>query len=306
MIGTDDGSAPLAAAGGLVWRPGSDGQPEVAVVHRPRYDDWSLPKGKPAPGEPLPVTAVREIGEETGHVASLGRRLPGTRYRVAGGDKTVHYWTARATGGSFTPNEEVDQLRWVGAETAGWLLSYRHDRALVAGLDGAPAGPVALLVRHAKAGSRADWAGDDDLRPLSAAGTRQAEELRGLLPAFGVVRLHSAPRTRCRQTVQGLADDLGLAVLDEPLLSEEGYAADPGGARRRLAEILQGEGPVAVCSQGGAIPHLVATLLAEAGLAERDVTSRKASFWVLSFGNNAERSPAASTLVAADYYEPPC
>lgn len=296
------GEAPnlVLAAGALLWRPGVDGRVEVAVVHRPRYDDWSLPKGKPEPGEPLPVAAVREVGEETGFGAALERRLPATRYPVAAGDKTVHYWMARATGGGFVPNAETDELRWLDPRAAVRVLSHVHDRSLVAGLDGIPAGPAVLLVRHAKAGSRADWAGDDDLRPLSEPGWRQAEALRRVLPAFGVAYVHSAPRTRCRQTVRAVADDLGTEVCDEPLLSEEGYAAEPVAARQRLLELArEATGPAAVCSQGGAIPGLVGTLLAEAGLAERDVTSRKGSFWLLSFA----AEPARLELVAADYYD---
>lgn len=297
-----DGACQRTAAGALLWRPGHDGHVEIAVVHRPRYDDWSLPKGKPDPGEPLPVTAVREIAEETGHGAALGPRLPATTYPVAAGDKTVYYWTARATDGTFVPNDETDQLRWVDAEAAAGLLSYSHDRSLVAGLDGTPPGSPVLLVRHAKAGNREDWAGDDDLRPLTDAGHRQAEALRAVLPAFGVTRVHSAPRTRCRQTVQGLADDLGLAVVDEPLLSEEGYADAPGAARTRLGHIqAAADGAAVVCSQGGAIPQLVSGLIAEAGLAERDVPSRKASFWVLSFATDG----VTGRLQAADYYDRP-
>lgn len=294
----------LIAAGGLLWRPARGGSAEVAVVHRPRYDDWSLPKGKPEDSEPLAATAAREIAEETGHTPVLGRRLASTRYQVAAGRKTVHYWTARVAGGTFTPSEEVDELRWLPVAQAGDLLSYPHDRRLLDDLDGATTiDSTVLLVRHAKAGRRQDWGGDDDLRPLSDAGRRQADGLRTLLPLFGASRAHSAPRRRCRQTVDGLATDLGVDVVDEPLLSEEGYWADPEAALHRVLALAE-PAPCAtvVCSQGGAIPDVVAALRTRAGLRAIDVTSRKGSFWVLSFTTAPDGS---RRLVAADHHPDP-
>ena len=293
----------LIAAGAVLWRRRCVGTIELAVVHRPRYDDWSLPKGKPHRGESLPVTAVREVAEETGHTAVLGRRLGSTHYPVAAGQKVAHYWAARSAGGSFTPSEEVDQLRWLPIEEAVDLLSYPHDRALLADLDGATAAAgLVLLIRHAKAGRREEWERDDTLRPLSRAGWGQAEALQALLALFGPQRVYSAPRTRCRQTVEGLATDLGVPVIDEPLLSEEGYLADPPACLRRLTEIAAGTGPAAVCSQGGVIPDLVSRLASANRLDLPDVPpSRKGSFWALSFGGTVP-SPV---LLAADYYDDP-
>ena len=301
--------AEVLAAGGVLWRAGASGVPEIAVVHRPRYDDWSLPKGKQDGTEPIAATAVREIAEETGHAVVLGPRLPSTSYRVADGDKTVHYWAARCNGGTFAPNDEVDDLRWVGVDAAPGLLSYSHDRTVVEHLPGVVAvRATLLLVRHGKAGPKDKWRGSDDLRPLSPAGWRQAAALRTLLPLFGPQRVHSAPRTRCRQTVQDLATDLGVAVVDEPLLSEEGYWVDPRAACRRLEEIARAPGgPAVVCSQGGVIPDLVGTLLepsaaADRTLPNRTLRSRKGSVWVLSF---AEGDGGSLRVVAADHHADP-
>jgi 8-oxo-dGTP diphosphatase len=291
----------LIAAGAALWRWSPSGGVEVALIHRPRYDDWSLPKGKGHTGELLPVTAVREVTEETGHTVTLGPRLGTTRYQVPEGEKVVHYWAAHPTGGSFQPSDEVDELRWLPLAKAIDALSHQHDRTLLDGLDGATAITHAvLLVRHAKAGSSERWQGDDDLRPLTTAGHRQAEVLRTLLPLFGAQRMYSAPQLRCRQTVEGLAADLEVPIIDEPLLSADGFLADPAATLSRLIEIAAGPGgTAAACSQGEVIPDLVRTLAKQAQLQLYDVRSPKGSYWGLYFGGG---SSAPLILQAADYY----
>jgi 8-oxo-dGTP pyrophosphatase MutT (NUDIX family) len=122
----------VRAAGCVVWRHGHDGEVEVLVVHRPRYDDWSLPKGKLDPGESDLACAVREVREETGLTGEVGPELPSTRYRDHHGrSKLVRYWALRATGGSFAPNDEVDEVRWSAPVDAGRLLTYEHDRGVL-------------------------------------------------------------------------------------------------------------------------------------------------------------------------------
>jgi 8-oxo-dGTP pyrophosphatase MutT (NUDIX family)/phosphohistidine phosphatase SixA len=288
----------LIAAGAVVWQRSPTGDVEVAVVHRPRYDDWSLPKGKPHAGELLPVTAVREVAEETGHTATLGAKLGNTHYQVTAGEKVAHYWVARPDGGIFHPSKEVDELRWVPLAKAITLLSHAHDRNLLAGLDGATATTATvLLVRHGEAGESKEWQGDDDLRPLNAEGHRQADVLRTLLPLFGARRVYSAPPLRCRQSVEPLAADLGVPIIAEPRLSEGGYAADPAAALDRLIEIAADPGgPAVVCSQGGVIPDLVSALAGQAGRVLCDVSSAKGSYWGLFFSDGP-------VLLTADYYD---
>ena len=125
----------VRAAGGLIVRTGEGGEPEVAVVHRPKYDDWSLPKGKLEPGEDWHEAALREVAEETGLRCELGEELPSARYRDRKGrDKLVRYFRMSPVGGSFEPNDEVDELRWLSPREADALLGYEHDRALIAEL----------------------------------------------------------------------------------------------------------------------------------------------------------------------------
>ena len=120
----------VEAAGGVVVRDGL-----VALVHRPRYDDWTLPKGKLDPGESFEQAALREVEEETGLRCSLGRELEPVRYTDhKGRDKVVRYWLMGVEGGDFAPNDETDELRWLEPEEARGLLTHDRDRELVAAL----------------------------------------------------------------------------------------------------------------------------------------------------------------------------
>ncbi len=128
---TGDSEAEVFAAGGVVWRPADDGL-EVVLVHRPRYDDWSLPKGKLDPGESFEEAALREVEEETGLRCELGRLVGETTYRDNKDRlKLVRFWAMRAGDGDFDPDDEVDDLRWVPLAEAAPLLSYEFDRELV-------------------------------------------------------------------------------------------------------------------------------------------------------------------------------
>jgi 8-oxo-dGTP diphosphatase len=125
----------IEAAGGVVWRRGAKGALKVLVVHRDRYDDWSFPKGKLDPGETHRRAALREVEEETGLRCKTGRELPEVRYDDRKGRrKRVRYWSMVPVAGSFVPNEEVDEVRWLSVEDARQVLTYAHDVAVLDGL----------------------------------------------------------------------------------------------------------------------------------------------------------------------------
>lgn len=133
MDAMDPESAQVKAAGCVVWRNGSDGRIEIALAHRPQYDDWSLPKGKLENGEDWAVAALRETSEEIGQRGRLGPELPPVHYRDRKGrDKVVRYWLMKGDDAAFTPNDEVDEVRWTPVEAARERLTYPVDRDTVA------------------------------------------------------------------------------------------------------------------------------------------------------------------------------
>lgn len=288
----------IAAAGAVVWRRRA-GVVEVALVYRERYGDWTLPKGKLERGESARIAAHREVHEETGARVALGRYLGRTRYRVGSDRKTVDYYAARYVDGDFTPSEEVADVRWLPVADAAAALTFDRDRPVLAAFTALPADlTTLLLVRHAKAGSRAQWDDVDALRPLSRNGEKQVAPVRDLAAAYGATRVYAAPLVRCIRTVEPIADALGVPVAEEELMGEEKYEGMAEAAQRRLMEIVAAGGVPVVCSQGGVIPDLLHRVATASGLSVgRRVESKKGSVWALFFSE--------SRLVAADYIRVP-
>ncbi|MFC4052529.1 NUDIX domain-containing protein [Actinomadura syzygii] len=271
----------IRAAGALLWRDGPLGEAEFAVVHRPRYDDWSFPKGKVDRGEHVLAAAVREIEEETGIVPRLGRRLPTSTYPVRDRTKQVDYWAARPlAGGAFTPNDEVDELAWLPAAEAEERLSYGHDVDLLREFLNGPLHTTPFVIlRHASAGEKLHWREADELRPLDAAGRAEAVQLAGLLHVFGPSRLVSSATARCAETVLPYA-----RRLREPVVTDTAFTVGDTGPDRAVGTLLGlvADGvPAVVCTHGEIVSTLVTGLCKALGQKVPDDPGLgKAEFWV--------------------------
>jgi 8-oxo-dGTP diphosphatase len=249
----------ILAAGAVVSRKG----PDVLLVHRPKYDDWSFPKGKLDPGEHETAAAVREVAEETGLDIRLGPPLEPQHYAVAAGRKVVHYWVGRLVGGddvsSYRPNNEIDEVAWVPLSKADRVLTYRRDRETLAEFTKARRKSTPLVVlRHAKALPRKSWDREDPERPLTSDGELQAEQVVPLLAAYGVQRVVSSSSRRCWTSVAPYADvaDLDVAVTDD--LSEEG--ASERKVERVVHRLLDGTHPTVLCTHRPVLPLVYAAL----------------------------------------------
>jgi 8-oxo-dGTP pyrophosphatase MutT (NUDIX family)/phosphohistidine phosphatase SixA len=249
----------IRAAGAVAWRPGPDGD-EVLLVHRARYDDWSLPKGKQDPDEPLPVTAAREVLEEAGAAIALGRHLAPARYKVNGNPKQVDYWAAQVTGvdEAAVPNHEVDEIAWLPVADAIARVSYKQDIAVLDDFAAEPPDTVPLiLLRHAKALSRSDWKRADDDRPLDKAGTADASTLASMLSCFAPrATVVTSPTVRCVDTIRPYAARAGVPVRASGALLP-GPAAGPGPAAAQVFSLIAAREPAIVCAHRENMPGLL-------------------------------------------------
>ena len=253
----------IRAAGAVLWRPGPDG-PEVGLIHRPRYDDWSFPKGKVEPDEHVQLAAVREVAEETGYQVALSRRLPTITYAVSGRPKQVRYWAARARSdkredASFAPNDEVDELIWLGPLEARRQLTRWLDVTVLDAFLAMPAETVPiLLLRHAAAERRSGRYPQDVLRPLADRGVEQAATIASLLDTHMALTIHSSDAVRCVDTVRPYAEGQGRPIGIACALAEDVH---PQAAADWLRELIgQGE-PAVLCSHKPVLDELLLSVL---------------------------------------------
>jgi phosphohistidine phosphatase SixA/8-oxo-dGTP pyrophosphatase MutT (NUDIX family) len=281
----------VRAAGGVVLRR-ERGRALTVLVHRPRYDDWTFPKGKLLEGESFHEAATREVLEETGLSPILAAELPPSRYEDQHGDpKVVRYWSMEVLDGyDLRPTLEVDEARWVSFGEARGLLTYDRDRAVLDTI--AAWSAPAYLIRHAKAGDRGAWIGHDRERPLSKAGRRQAKALARMLADRPVDRILSSPAVRCTETVRPLSEKRGRPVEAREDLFE---GASLSGMLDLLDELRST--PAVLCGHGDLIPATIKEL--EARGADLGTTEgwKKGSTWVL------ERD--GGLIVRATYVPPP-
>ena len=264
--------AAIEAAGGVLWR-GDPASAEVALVHRPKYGDWSLPKGKLDPGEDPLLGALREIAEETGFVARPGRRVGSLRYDTPEGAQAGAVLGLR--GGQWDLRGQPRGRRACGGgrctRPTDWLAADRDRRILeLFAADTRRTRPL-VVVRHASAGDKKRWNGPDAERPLDAAGAARAEAVAALLSAYGVQRAGSADVVRCEQTLAPYAHGAGVEVRALPGTAAGSFEADPERGTAEVAALLDGvdgagaSGAAAWCGQREVIPDLVGRLAARLG-----------------------------------------
>jgi 8-oxo-(d)GTP phosphatase len=255
------------AAGGVVWRLVDD-KLRVLVVHRTKYRDLTLPKGKVDPGEMLAETAAREIREETGIRVALGVPVGVARYGLPNGrEKIVHYWAAEATdaaikASSFLPNKEIAALEWLSVKKARAQLSYPVDveilDAFAALVDDGVLRTFALVaLRHGKAVSRDEWDGPDAGRPLTPRGRKQAGAAVGPLLAFGVRKIVSSTAERCVKTVTPLSAALGRRVERTALISQDAWEEGTADVRTVIGERVRARRPAVLSTHRPVLPDVL-------------------------------------------------
>jgi 8-oxo-(d)GTP phosphatase len=303
------GTGEIRAAGMVLWRPPGSGR-EVALVHRPRYDDWSFPKGKLQPGEHRLLAAVREVAEETGRRAVLGRPLPTARYDRDGRPKRVYYWAGRPVPGGeepFRPNDEVDAVDWLPVPAARGRLSYPHDAVILEDFAAGPADTVPLmLLRHASAGAKESWPGEDLDRPLDAAGAAASDELALLLACYGSGRVITSAAERCVATVRPYAAMTGAKLEIEPALTvgppDGGLGPDDGveAAAGLVARVIAGGQPAVICAHRENLPPLLAAACAVLGAKPPPGGPlHKGGFWVLHIADGRLAAAEQHSLAGA-------
>jgi 8-oxo-(d)GTP phosphatase len=283
----------VAAAGALVWRV-RHGELQVLAVHRPRYNDWSWPKGKLAKGETLPHAAMREVAEETGKQIVLGQPLPTLRYPIGGRQKVVRYWAAQVVGNDSkaviarppvktAPKHEIDRVRWLTVEQAQSKITFKDDlrplEVLVEQftLDRLDTRAF-VLVRHARARRRRAWSGDDEARPLTKAGERRARQIVPLIAAFGVTHAASSPSKRCVDTVAPYAKAAKLKIKTIPALTEPDHASAPLRTAEVLVNLLAKHGNRVVSVHRPTLPTIVEMVRAATRPYTRGALPRKNPF----------------------------
>ncbi|MDR1825062.1 MAG: NUDIX hydrolase [Bifidobacteriaceae bacterium] len=313
----------LDAAGAVVWRLNGS-HLEVLLVHRPRYDDWSWPKGKVKAGEDLVTCAWREVLEETGRQVVIGRPLPSVSYPLASGRvKTVRYWAARLATDDDNPaicarpavaiasRREIDRVRWFAAADALKQLTRANDRPPLVKLikywrKGTLDTRAVVVLRHAAAVERAKWSKGEASRPLTPAGRARARAAAHPLAALGIRQVISSPWLRCRTSVRYFSRRARLAVNTSRWLTEDLAAARPARAARLMERILSGGPPVVVCTHRPVLPTVLAVVLARGGpKLAKALGSRPLQTGELAVAQVVARGKRRGRVVALERLRPP-
>ncbi|MDP1852010.1 MAG: NUDIX hydrolase [Candidatus Planktophila sp.] len=274
----------IYAAGAVLWRFGAKKRIEIALIHRPRYGDWSLPKGKLDANETMIGCAYREVMEETGHCAIFGPEIGDATYVVDGVTKLVKYWSAQAVGEpTGKPNPvEVDEILWLSPADARKKLTLDDDRSIVDFFLEFGAGTTALvLLRHAKAIKREDWDGDDGDRPLGNIGQLQAKRLLSKYLPYAIKEVHSSDAMRCIETIEPMTRALQMHPIFTTDLSEYRFAKDKEAALDYAQDLLIRNQSAIICSHNPILPKLLKKLIGKKNFKELVQKLEPAEAWVL-------------------------
>jgi len=263
----------VCAAGAILIRNN-----EVLLVHRPRYDDWSFPKGKVDGAELLPLTAIRECDEETGFLATLGPILGIDRYSIPEGEKEVHYWRGSVREDlGFAPDEEVDKVAWIHVDQAALHLTYPQDLEFLQRALALPPTSPLIILRHSKAVKRSDFTGKDDSdRPLSGRGRRQSKIINEALEGYGIEHVISSPMLRCQETVKKFVKQLSTAATLVDAISEWGYEQNPEDLGPAIKLAMNDPAPTVICSHRPVLDEILDTVARLGGISK---TERKEGIW---------------------------
>lgn len=272
----------IVAAGAVIWRKTPKKDIEIAVVHRPRYDDWTLPKGKVEAGETVIACAYREAQEETGLEFTFGPFIDYIEYLTDEGTKGVSYWAAESKYEEkvFQPNSEVDQLQWWPIAEALEKLTRDSDQEVLAKFLEVPFDASALIMlRHAKALAREEWQGEDEDRPLEVIGQNQARRMLSNLHVFSPKDIYTSDAVRCYDTVIGMARAMGIDPVVSNELSEYTFKQAPQKAldyARDLADLVsKSESTAIVCSHNPVLPRMLAKLLKKSKISDKALPSAR-------------------------------
>lgn len=276
-------SAPILAAGAILWRKSEKKKIEVAIIHRPKYDDWTFPKGKAEIGEPLIACAYREVLEETNIETAFGPYLGEVEYSTVDGKKKVSFWSSKVVKEKeFNPNSEVDQLKWVEVTKVKNLLTLDTDKKILEQflkieLDTKPL----ILLRHAKAITRDEWQGEDDDRPLDSYGQNQAKRLLAMYQVFNLEQIHSSDAVRCYDTVISIAKGLNIKLEVTGKLSESTYKKDKEKASDYAKELIKLDLSILLCSHNPILPKMLNRLTKKSEVDPDEGKLLPADGWVI-------------------------
>lgn len=303
------------AAGAVLWRL-IDGRLRVLLIHRTKYRDVTLPKGKVDPGETLAETAVRELHEETGIRAVLGVPIGVSRYFLRPKrQKVVHYWSAEATEeairtSTFVPNSEISGIEWVSLKQARERLSYPVDVEILDSFerlvdDGVLQTFPIIALRHAKAVARPDWKKSDASRPLTSRGSAQARSIVGPLRAFGVRRIITSDAVRCVQTVTPLARATGRKITATPKISQDAWESGADDLRGVIGKRVRARRPSLVCSHGPVLPGILSEIALATGTIQGSYVDSAGTLGVGSFSVvHLSATNPGSGIIAIETHDP--